>query len=143
MSSSGTSSPGLATHIRAIAASIDPTQPSNTKWNPVRDLLAEALNLTEDDVYVSTISKPGNLSVRLEQSASARVAEIVAAMYTGRPAELIRCIDAAVKHADGRVVLVFTGGPGSWVVTAIVKPRAQSVPAPLPTEYPGASVVDY
>jgi hypothetical protein len=137
------SSIGLAGHIRAVSTGIDPAKQSNTKWNPIRDLLAESLHLREDDVYVATISKPGNLSVRLEQSRASRAADVVVGMYTGRNAQLTQCVDAAVTHAGGRLVLLFTGGPGSWNLTAIVKSKAQSVPSALAAEYPAASVVSY
>jgi hypothetical protein len=137
------SAPGLATHIRAVSAGIDPSSKSTTKWNPVRDLLAEALNLNEDDVYVSTVSKPGNLSVRGDQSGGSRATDVFAGMYTGQMGQLGRCVTAAAKHGDGRLMLLFTGAPGSWTLAAIVKPRGQAVPAALAAEYPTASVVNY
>lgn len=134
---------GLAKHIPAVSAGINPSLPSTTKWNPVRNLIAEALGVHEDNVYVSTVSKPGNLSVRGDQSGGSRDTSVFAGMYTGKRAQLARCVEAAAKHANGRLMLLFTGGPGAWTLAAIVKPLTQAVPTVLATEYPGASVVSY
>jgi hypothetical protein len=135
---------GLAHTIRSRAHTIDPTSPSTTKWNPVRDLIAEALHVIADDVYVTTVSKPGNLSVRLEQSGGARNADVVAAMYTGSPAQLPECVEAAEKRCAGRLILTFSVDPaaGGWTLLAVVKPASMPLPSTLAREYPGATVVN-
>lgn len=134
----------LASTLRAVAGRIDSAKVSNTKWNPVRDLLSEALNEDPDDVYVTTVSKPGNLSVRLEQSTRGRNAPVVAAMYTGNRAELPQCVESAVRRCAGRrTILVFErGSAGVWTLAALVKPSGVPVPPVLSTEYPAASVVN-
>lgn len=53
---------------RELKAVANPSAPSVTKFHPARDVLAEALGLPVDDVYVVYSSKAGNLNVRLGQS---------------------------------------------------------------------------
>jgi hypothetical protein len=133
----------LASSIRAVASNIDPTPPSVSKWNPVRDVLADALNESPDDFYITTVSKPGNLSVRLGQSESARTARFVGAMYTGDHKELPQCIEAAVTRCAGReLILVFIEDAMGWTLDTVVKPTSVTMPAVLVSEYPGANVVN-
>ncbi len=133
----------LAASIRAAASHIDASKVSNTKWNPVRDLLAEAFNEDPDDFYVTTISKPGNLSVRLEQSAHGRSAPFVAAMYTGDLKQVAQCVEGAAKRCQGReMILVFVEDAAGWTLAAVVKPPHVGLPPVLATEYPAASVVN-
>lgn len=133
----------LASTLRAVASRIDPTKVSTTKWNPVRDLIAEALNEDPDDVYVITVCKPGNLSVRLDQSSRGQTAPLVAVMYTGDRRELERCVESAVKRCAGRkMILVFAEDSSGWNLAAVVKPRAQALPTVLSAQYAGAGVVN-
>jgi hypothetical protein len=133
----------LADHIRNRARAIDDTKVSVTKWNPIRDLLAEAAGTDSNDLYVTTVSKPGNLGVRLEQSARAREATVVVIMYTGEDDELERCVEAARKRASRRdMMLVFADDQkGDKYLAAIVKPAAVAIPTDIATAYPSAIVV--
>ena len=133
----------LATSIRAVAAQIDPTPPSVSKWNPVKDVLADSLGEDPDDFYVTTISKPGNVSVRFGQSEHARSAPFVGAMYTGDRKQLSQCIEAIASRCAGReMVLVFTEDALGWTLTAVVKPPSVVLPPLLASEYPAASIVN-
>lgn len=134
----------LAQHIRDKSLAIQSTRVSVTKWKPIGDLVAEAIGLSADDVYVTTVSKPGNLGVRLEQSRNARDASVVVVMYTGFEAELERCVQAAVKRCAGRrLLLVFADdSTGSKTLMAIVKPTDEPIPDEIAVAYPAAAVID-
>ena len=135
---------GLAGHIRDRSRLIESTKVSVTKWNPIRDLIAEATDADSSDVYVTTVSKPANVGVRLEQSRKARSALIVVIMYTGANAELERCVQAAAKRcANRRMLLVFTdNAEGDKTLAAIIKPSDEAIPVDIARAYPSASVVD-
>jgi hypothetical protein len=90
----------LANDIRVAANKVDPTAPSVTKWHPVRNLIAEALGIPNDDAYPVTVSKPGNFKVRVEQSAAARAAKVVVAMCNVTPD---RDVAGTVASAEARV----------------------------------------
>jgi hypothetical protein len=135
---------GLAGHIRDRSRLIESTKVSVTKWNPIGDLIAEAGDTDSSDVYVTTVSKPANVGVRLEQSGKARNAPIVVIMYTGANAELERCVQAAAKRcANRRMLLVFADdAEGDKTLAAIVKPSDEAIPVDIAGAYPSASVVD-
>jgi hypothetical protein len=135
---------GLALHIRDRALAIESAKVSVTKWHPISELVAEASHVDPEDVYVTTVSKPGNLSVRLEQSRKARDASIVVIMYTGIDAELERCVEAAAKRCvDRRMLLIFADNArGNKTLAAIVKPTSETVPVEIADAYPAAPVVD-
>jgi hypothetical protein len=133
----------LANDIRNIASSVQSAKVSTTKWRPIGDVLAEALSIHPENVYVTTVSKPGNLTVRMEQSARARDAVIVAAMYTGNQPEIAACVVSAQKRSEpGRQILIFADNGAGMTLEAIVKQASDSVPAVLAAAYPTATVVD-
>ena len=134
----------LASDVAATAAPIDPTKVSISKWRPVEGVLAEALHLDPEDVYGATISKPGNLSVRVGQSPRGRAAPVVLLMYTGDGDELEQCVAAAVNHcADRDLALLFAEGTQGWTLAAILQPPGATVPAALAAAYPAASVISF
>jgi hypothetical protein len=49
--------------IQRAVGGVDATEVSTTKWQGLRDVVAEALLVSPEDVYVTTVSKPGNLGV--------------------------------------------------------------------------------
>lgn len=137
----------LADEFERRAAPVVPSLTSNTKWEPIDALLAEELGLAEDDVYTSTVSKAGNLSVRAEQSKNAG-ASVVVVMWTGKnQRDLDRTVAAAHVHcADRDLVLVAARsmisdnvGRGKWTVRAIM-PSA-SPPSVLTAAWPAATVI--
>jgi hypothetical protein len=135
----------LAINIDAAATAVDPTEPSTTKWNEVEALLAETLHPTTSGVYVATVSKPGNLKVRAEQSQKGVGAVALAGMYTGRQDQLDQCVASARKRCveRGLLILLFAPGVGGkWTLQAIVKPTASPVPPKLAAAYPAASVIN-
>lgn len=135
---------GLARHIRDRSRLIESTKVSVTKWNPIRDLIAEATNADSSDVYVTTVSKPANVGVRLEQSRKARNSLVVVIMYTGADEDLERCVQAALNRCDGRrMILVFADdSSGDKTLAAIIKPSIETIPEEIARAFPSASVVD-
>jgi hypothetical protein len=133
---------GLARHLPALAQKVNPSAPSVPKWHPVRNLLAEALGVPENDVYVTTVSKAGNLRVRVEQSDDARNAKILVGMYTGGVdlESTLESMKARCKR--GKRLGLIVDRSANWRVIAIVKHRGTAVPSVLASEYPGASVND-
>jgi hypothetical protein len=124
----------LARDIRLAAAQVQSDEPSTTNWGPVTDLIAEALHLGEGAVYAATVSKPGNLSVRMSQSDDARDADVFVAMYTGDRKIIQSCVESAVKRArrQGRqLVLVFADLGAGMKLAAAVKQPTDSIPSAL------------
>src|SRR4051812_40426448 len=111
----------FATQFAAKAGRVNAQEPSTSKWNGVRDLFAEDMGLDPDQVYVATVSKPGNVSVRFEQSNAARSADVLVAMHTARSTDLEGTIDALRKVASpgGRVGVIAARNPGGWSVAAV------------------------
>src|SRR5947209_18482004 len=114
----------FASQFAAKAVNVNAEEPSTSKWKGVRDLFAEDLGIDPDDVYVATISKPGNVSVRFGQSEAARSADVLIAMHTGRSSELEGTIEALCRVAAprGRVGVITANGPGGWSVVAVIGP---------------------
>src|SRR2546425_5475681 len=97
----------LARDVRQVTAGIDPARTSTTKWNPLRDVLAEALHEAPRDIYPTTVSKAGNIPVRFRQSDRAG-APIVVAVYTGPGSnDLANTINQAKARAAGRRLVLF------------------------------------
>jgi len=136
----------LAKELDETARSIDPSRVSVSKWNPVRDVLAEAIGVDPTDVYVATVSKAGNYGVRFGQSRGAREADIAVAMYPDSdPVELDRILRSAetrFAEEDRRFVLVFASQRSQWSLRALLKGRADSVPPAVAAAWPAATVVN-
>src|SRR4051794_11150920 len=92
----------FAQHFAMRAGKVNPSAPSTTHWNGVRDLLAEELGREAEEVYVSTISKPGNVSVRFKQSDAAQGGPVLLAMHTDKAKNLGKTIEALRKIAAAR-----------------------------------------
>lgn len=129
----------FVTQFAAKAAKVDAGAPSTSKWNGVRDLLAEDVGLDPDEVYVATISKPGNASVRFGQSQAARSADVLVAMYTGSASEVEATIEALRRVAapQGRVGVIATNA-GGWSVAAVIGPHGDSTAAAIASSNPHA-----
>lgn len=135
----------LAAEIKRVAAEIQASKVSNTKWGPIEDLIAEATHVAEDDVYAATVSKPGNLSVRMNQSDLALDADVFVAMYTGADDEMERCVTSAVKRCrkqNRRFVLILADQGKGMELVVVVKQPTEGVPSELAAAYPAASVLD-
>jgi hypothetical protein len=135
----------LAHDIQQATAHVHSDEPSTTNWALVEALLAEALHLGEGAVYAATVSKPGNLTVRMSQSDTARDAEVFVAMYTGDTSVIESCVNSAVKKAktQGRLlVLIFVDRGTGIALEAGVKQATDPVPSPLVQAYPSATWVD-
>jgi hypothetical protein len=130
----------FANQFAAKAAKVNAEEPSTSKWNGVRDLFAEDLGLDPDEVYVATISKPGNVSVRFGQSEAARSADVLVAMHTGRSSELEGTIEALRRVAAprGHVGVVADGSAGGWSVAAVIGPSGDAIAATIASSSPNA-----
>lgn len=134
----------LASDIQRATAQVHSDEPSTTNWTLVEALLAEALNRGEGAIYAATVSKPGNLTVRMSQSDSARDAEVFVAMYTGDNDVLENCVNSAIKKAktQGRhLVLVFADRGTGMALEAGIKQATDPVPSLLAQAYPGVAWV--
>jgi hypothetical protein len=131
----------LLADIRRAATGIDPTKVSNTKWLPVDAVVAEALQLPDEDVYTCTISKSGNVGVRFRQSDRAENAPVVVAAYSGLPRDLDPSIEAAVRrHArQPRDLVLFFLWP-SWRLEAAIKPTRSNLPSVIQSAAPSTVV---
>lgn len=134
----------LSAEFARVAAPVDPSKPSTTKWDPVSRLIAEALHVPEHDVYTATVSKAGNLSVRTEQSkrAVASTAPIVVVMWTGPDdGDFDRTVTAAQAHLSSRTAVLVARrvGPSSkWTMVTVLSPSG-AVPAAIATAWPKAT----
>jgi hypothetical protein len=130
----------FASQFAVKAAKVNAEEPSTSKWNGVRNLFAEDLGIDPDDVYVATISKPGNVSVRFGQSAAARSADVLIAMHTGRSSELEGTVEAVRRVAapQGRVGVITFHGPAGWSVAAVVGPPGDAIAAAIAASSPNA-----
>lgn len=135
--------PSLSDVIEAVP---ELSAPSVTKFRPLKQWLAHALNLPADDIYPSYVSKAGNLSVRFAQSGNAArpLGFVVNGATTSDP-EYDRTLEAASKIVgDGDYPPVFAicgadkGKP--WSVTHIVAAGRQDIVAKLVAAFPAAQV---
>lgn len=133
----------FAHHFAARAAKVNPSAPSTTNWNGVRDLLAEELGREPEDVYVSTVSKPGNVSVRFKQSDAAQGRQVLLAMHTDKPKNLGKTIKALRKIAAprGAFAAVAARGDGGWRIVGLVAEPDEPDTEALLQHYPQAMVV--
>jgi hypothetical protein len=133
----------LAHDIRVAAAGVKPSSTSNTKWNRVQAVLAEALSVNREDVYPATVSYKRNLKVRGDQSDPAQGKSVYAAMYTGSNAELPGTLDSAERRCqrDQALYLIFRDHGHGFDLEAIIHPASASVPAVLSSAYPKALVI--
>lgn len=56
------------TRMSTLLVDVDHSSTSTSKYNPLADYLAELVGLPAAAVYVAYLSKPGNVTVRMEQS---------------------------------------------------------------------------
>jgi hypothetical protein len=130
----------FASQFAATAAKVNPEAPSTSKWKGVRNLFAEGVGLHPAEVYVATISKPGNVSVRFGQSEAARSADVLVAMHTGTLPEVEGTIEAMRRVAAprGRVGVIGVRDLGGWSVAAVVGPAGDSTAAAIVSASPNA-----
>jgi hypothetical protein len=128
----------------AKAARVDPSATSTTKWRGVRDLVAEGVRLDPGDVYVATISKPGNVRVRFLQSVVANAGSLLLAMHTDSPANLTATIRALSRLAveRGATAAVASTENDRWEVVAILRDDSGNGAEVLATCYPEALLLD-
>ncbi len=103
-----------------LAAVADPSQPKSS-YGDVRSFLAEQLGLPLDDVYVSVVSKPGNFSVRADQSPASRKAKLFAGVLS-TPAHLEATVEAMSKRiGPGRYegTIAFVPTDDGWRTTLV------------------------
>ncbi len=133
----------FARHFADRAAKVNPSIPSTTNWNGVRDLLAEELGREDEEVYVSTISKPGNVSVRFKQSDAAQVRQVLLAMHTDEPKNLMKTIEALRKLVKprGAFAAVAAQGDNGWQIVGIVGDDEEDDTKVLLQHYPQAMIV--
>lgn len=138
----------LATKFRDLADRVNPSLTSNTKWEPIDKLMAEALGLDDEDVYAVTVSKAGNLSVRTTQSKTAG-ASVVIVMWTGEaqrsPYDFDRTVEAARGHlADRDLVLVARRSEGlaGWEIVVAMSSTGK-IPGVIASAWPSATALSY
>ena len=133
----------FAHHFATRAEKVNPSAPSTTNWNGVRDLLAEELGREPEDVYVSTISKPGNVSVRFKQSDAAQGGPVLLAMHTDEAKNLTRTLEALRKivASRGAFAAVAARGHGGWKIVGMIADEGEPDAAALLEHYPHAIVV--
>jgi hypothetical protein len=126
----------------AKAARVNTSITSTTNWYGVRDLIAEHLELEPEQVYVVTISKPGNVRPRFFQPGASR-ARLLVAMHTDAD-EKVPATVAAVKQLvaeRGVGAAVATRDAGEWSTVAVLHPRGDRRFEDLAKCYPEAVVL--
>jgi hypothetical protein len=94
-----------------LSAVQDPGQPTNS-FRDVQRFVASLLERPDAEVYVSRVSKPGNLSVRADQSPRSQAAKVFVAVL------------ATDAHVDGAVDALATRiGPSRYEGGIVVAPR--------------------
>jgi hypothetical protein len=133
----------LAAQIKERASTIDSSATSTTKWHPIANLLAEAIGLEPEDLYVFTVSKPGNLKPKSEQPGSTD-AKVLVGMYTGNPNEMEQTVESAEKRCKerGLPVLIFDNHGGGFALEVVVKLAGTAMMPTLAAEYPTVSIIE-
>jgi hypothetical protein len=137
----------LAKEFSRRADKVDPSLTSNTKWEPIDKLVAEALGLEDEDVYTATVSKAGNLSVRTTQSKTAGVSVIVV-MWTGETqgrSDFDRTVEATGKHlADRDLVLLAQrkDGETGWEIVVSMSANGK-MPSVIAKAWPAAIALSF
>lgn len=116
----------------------DHSSPSATKYNAAASYLEQLAGLDVGAVYVAYISKPGNTSVRFEQSRRAKEARLLVGLI-GDPEDLeatkvaIRSI-ADKNDAAQSYVLVSRNDGGTWQLRWALKPGEEPGATPGPVD---------
>lgn len=116
-----------------------PGQPTNS-FGEVQDFIADLLKRPTSEVYVARVSKPGNLSVRADQSPRSRSAKVFVAVLASS-AHLDATVAALstrigpTRYEGGLVVAPSQGG--HWSVT-IADPPGGTLAQQLATALPSA-----
>jgi hypothetical protein len=124
--------------LRAVK---DPAQPKSS-YRDVEALFAGLLGRPAVEVYAAQVSKPGNLSVRADQSPRSRAAKVFVAVipsatHADGTAHALGNRIGPGRYEGGIVVAPTQGGP--WRVTTVVVPPGSVLAAPLLREFPGAA----
>ena len=118
----------------------DPTQPKSS-FGDVQTFLAGLLGMPNDAVYVSSVSKPGNLQVRADQSPRSRAAKIFVGVLSS-PAHVGASVTAMVgRIGPGRLdggLLVVSDRDGAWSLAAVVEPPGGALRGRLREYFPTA-----
>jgi hypothetical protein len=127
----------------AKAAKVKAGAPSTTNWYGIRNLIAEQVGLDPEDVYVTTISKPANVSVRFFQSKAVFRASLLVAMHTDSPITIPGTVRALRDIAGERGVSAVVATPvsGEWSVVEILGQPANEVAKELAKCFPEATVL--
>ena len=124
----------LAAQLSAAVASVKPRTTSTTKWDGMRSVLAGALGLPVDAVYVTSVGGLSrNVAVRLAQSRRARQASVAVLIWTPGAEPLQHATAAAVRACIEipRLTLLFTLDAARLDLAATVAPPAIAAPAAL------------
>jgi hypothetical protein len=136
---------GFRAQFAAKAKGVMAGSPSTSHWQGVEGLVTEFLGVDQNIVYASTISKPGNVSVRFDQSKSARRGKYLLGMYTGDLAELEGAVEPMRKLAEERdgVAALAACESTDWEIVAIAARRGSAEAAALIGEFPGAVQIGF
>ena len=137
----------LAKEFSKRADKVDPSLTSNTKWEPIDKLIAEALGLDDEEVYTATVSKAGNLSVRTTQSKTAG-ASVIVAMWTGEKQgrhDFDRTVKAAGEHLADRDLALLArreDGKTGWEIIVSMSANGK-MPSVIAKAWPAATALSF
>jgi hypothetical protein len=138
------SNPNFPGQFAAKAAKVKSGIPSTTNWHGVRNLLAEELGVAPQAIYVSTISKVANVSVRFFQSKAVFRASVLVAMHTGDPETVpgtVKAMQAIAAERGASAVVATPEERGEWSIVAILRPSGDASLEALAEAYPDAVMV--
>lgn len=113
------------------------------KFKGVEEVLTDALDIDEERVYAAWISKPGNLTVRLDQSRRSQRADIALALIPDHGDLAASAESAAARVADGSkqaIVLTVPDETGTWSVSTVLVRSGNPLMADLAALLPDAEL---
>lgn len=131
----------LVSALARAALAVRPEITSTTKWAEVDRLIARALGISAEAVYVTSVGGLSrNITVRLAQSRRAREASVAAVIWTVGTESLHQAVAATTRACLDipRLTLVFTVDGSHFDLAAIVTPPSLPAPPALTLAYPTA-----
>lgn len=123
----------------------DPSAPSVTKFNGVRDVFASLVGLETSDVYPVYVSKPGNTRVRFEQSGADDNASLgIAVLKDADDADASASAAERILQGDGAMeAIAFVGElpEHGWDVVEILHAPGSTIGTDLASLFPDALTI--
>lgn len=133
--------------LDALVESVDnPSAPSTTKFNHVRDWIAEVADLRPEKVGVYWISKPGNLGVRLRQPGLLSRKPTLVLAILAQHEDLERTVPPGQRLVGqethlGTLALCSRTPSGRWEITTVIEPPGdRPITRRLRALFPGIAV---